>query len=498
MEKSSRLFLITLVTLITFYPDSIGGIAIELSSNWVLVNNEFDILIPNVTIPNSVHSILESQSLINEPLYRYNDVSFRWIVYADNWILKNEFSWDTQTQTSVSLTLNSIDTFASVYLNGVFLMNTSNQFIEYEYPHLNKYLNTGANVLELRFESSVKKARDMAANYPYRVPPTCVPKVQHGECQVNFLRKQQCSFSWDWGPAFAPIGINGPVRLNFFNETNNFDFDFSVNVYPLESPNNFSNWALNIDLRLNQTSTFSNFVLLEVKIDTIGYISNRNLTVSDQNAYIKTQFTIKNDNQIKLWWPSGYGQQPLYNLKVSVSLPDGSKSIVKSKRIGFRSVVLVQQPIENEMKINLLSFIIDFGLTFYFTINQQPIFLKGSNWIPADSFQEKISQSKLAWLLNSAKLANMNVLRVWGGGVYEKDEFYDLADEMGIMIWQDFMFACGAYPTNKDFLDNVAYETWYQVNRLKHHPSIIVWAGNNENEAAISTNWYNTDVDRPR
>lgn len=124
------------------------------------------------------------------------------------------------------------------------------------------------------------------------------------------------------------------------------------------------------------------------------------------------------------------------------------------------------------------------------------MFLKGSNWIPADSFKENITPAYLNWLLRSAKEANMNVLRVWGGGVYESDEFYRLANQMGIMIWQDFMFACATYPTDQEFLENVQKEIVYQIKRLRHHPSIIIWSGNNENEAAVSTNWYNTDTNK--
>lgn len=122
--------------------------------------------------------------------------------------------------------------------------------------------------------------------------------------------------------------------------------------------------------------------------------------------------------------------------------------------------------------------------------------MKGSNWIPANSFQELVSESHLTWLLKSAKEANMNVLRVWGGGIYEQEKFYDLANQYGILIWQDFMFACSLYPTNEEFLTNIKSEVVYQINRLKHHPSIIIWSGNNENEAAISTNWYDTDKDK--
>ncbi len=184
---------------------------------------------------------------------------------------------------------------------------------------------------------------------------------------------------------------------------------------------------------------------------------------------------------IELWWPAGYGKQNLYDF--SLEIESQNSKTKKQKTIGFRKVELVQEKVQPE------------GLTFYFRINNKSVFIKGSNWIPADLFQEKISSEYLEWLFKSAVDANMNVLRVWGGGVYESEQFYKLADRMGIMIWQDFMFACSTYPTNEDYLMSVKKEVEYQVNRLRNHPSIVVWAANNENEAALATNWYQTDKD---
>lgn len=184
---------------------------------------------------------------------------------------------------------------------------------------------------------------------------------------------------------------------------------------------------------------------------------------------------------VTLWWPNGYGDQTLYTWTTALTLDILPSTYTwKSSRIGFRRVELVQDSLDK-------------GRTFYFRVNDVPIFAKGSNWIPASVFPELSSRYEtIAHLLESAKEANMNMLRVWGGGVYESDTFYDLADEYGIMIWQDFMFACSMYPTNTEFLDSVRDEVVQNVERLKHHPSIVLWAGNNENEAAIYGNWYGT------
>lgn len=181
---------------------------------------------------------------------------------------------------------------------------------------------------------------------------------------------------------------------------------------------------------------------------------------------------------IDRWWPNGFGKQNLYTLKVTITTE--TKTVNKDMRIGFRTVELVEEPLEK-------------GLSFYFRVNGIPIFAKGSNFIPASIFPELTAKEHVIRnLLQSAKEAHMNMLRVWGGGMYESNLFYNLADEFGIMIWQDFMFACSMYPTNEEFLSSVKEEVIQNVRRLKNHPSIILWAGNNENEAALYSNWYGT------
>ncbi|XP_071287943.1 beta-mannosidase isoform X6 [Agelaius tricolor] len=187
---------------------------------------------------------------------------------------------------------------------------------------------------------------------------------------------------------------------------------------------------------------------------------------------------IRKSAALEAWWPNGHGKQTGYNMTTTFMMEAGCQ-IEKFSKVYFRTVELIQEPIPGSP-----------GLSFYFRINGRPIFIKGSNWIPADSFQDRVTSDTLRLLLKSAADANMNALRVWGGGVYEQDEFYDICDEMGIMIWQDFMFACALYPTNQNFLESVRAEVSHQVRRLKSHPSIILWSGNNENEAAIASNWF--------
>jgi beta-mannosidase len=196
--------------------------------------------------------------------------------------------------------------------------------------------------------------------------------------------------------------------------------------------------------------------------------------------------SIPND-QVQLWWPNGHGDQPLYELTVT-----SGTQLMDSRLIGFRTVELIQHNYTAGIQ----------GLSFYFQINGRPIFVKGSNWIPSDAFQERVTDEKLEKLLTSAKLAGMNMLRVWGGGIYERDSFYEMADRLGIMLWHDFMFACSlyvsllsdtknyfdifSYPVDEPFLMNVHKEVIYQVQRLQSHPCIALWSGNNENEGILA------------
>jgi beta-mannosidase len=183
----------------------------------------------------------------------------------------------------------------------------------------------------------------------------------------------------------------------------------------------------------------------------------------DGSVRVDLQIAINESLVINAWYPNGIGSQMLYKLKVILMTPQESFS--KTLKIGFRTIELIQDTIKPD------------GLTFYFKVNGIPFFAKGSNWIPAHVFPELLTKDYIRNLLQSTKDANMNMLRVWGGGVYETNDFYEIADELGIMIWHDFMFACALYPTNDEFLASVETEILQQVRRLQHHPSIALWAG---------------------
>uniref|UniRef100_A0A9J8DJT6 beta-mannosidase n=1 Tax=Cyprinus carpio carpio TaxID=630221 RepID=A0A9J8DJT6_CYPCA len=397
---------------------SLGVDVISLNGKWQLMNSNSSVSV-SAEVPGCVHTTLQRQGFISQdPYYRFNDLAYRWIS-LDNWTYTTSFSVPSHVRGKgkAVLVFEGVDTVSTISLNGLTIGKTDNMFRRYDFD-VTGLLKDEENVLQVWIMSAVTYASQRShAHTEYRVPPDCPPPVQKGECHVNFIRKAQSSFSWDWGPSFPTLGIWKGVRLEVFNTSRVLSYTTSP------------------------------------KYGTHTYF-------------------------VSLWWPFGHGEQFLYYLTIDVSLEGG-----ETFNVAFRTVELVQEPIPSSP-----------GLSFYFRINGKPIFLKGSNWIPVHAFQDQVTTDMITILLRSAQKANMNALRVWGGGVYEQDIFYSLCDMYGIMIWQDFMFACALYPTEKDFIQTVREEVTQQVRRLKSHPSVVIWSGNNENEAAIATDWFNIPV----
>ncbi|KAM4834229.1 beta-mannosidase [Thomomys bottae] len=449
-----------------------AGSSVSLNGDW-RVRSENGSLQLRGSVPGCVHSALIRQRLIQDPYYRFNDLNYRWIS-LENWIYSKEFKipFNTSQWQKVNLVFEGIDTVAEILFNNVTLGKTDNMFRRYSFDISN--IVTDMNSIELRFQSAVEYAKQQSRSHTgYRVPPECPPSVQKGECHVNFVRKEQCSFSWDWGPSFPTQGIWKDVRIEAYNICHLSYFTFSP-IYD----NTAKEWSLEIESSFDVVSSNPVGGQVIVVIPELQIQETYNITLQYGERTVKLGVKINKNIAVETWWPHGHGNQTGYNMTILYKL-DGGLDIEKSAKVYFRTVELIEEPIAGSP-----------GLSFYFKINGLPIFLKGSNWIPADSFQDRVTSDLLRLLLQSVVDANMNTLRVWGGGVYEQDRFYELCDELGIMVWQDFMFACALYPTEKDFLTSVRAEVTHQVKRLKSHPSIILWSGNNENEAALMMNWY--------
>ncbi|KAH3757628.1 Mannosidase, beta A, lysosomal [Pelomyxa schiedti] len=417
------------------------------------------------TVPGTVHTDLLNAGVIDDPYYRFNDVDYRWIGLSD-WVFERTFTPPAALlkYKKIILVCYGLDTAATVVLNGVTLGTANNMFRRWTFD-VTSYLSSSSNTLSLAFQSAATYADTQASNYPYEVPANTNPS---GEDNRNFIRKEQCSFSWDWGPCFIPSGIWQPIHLVGFSDA----FISDTTAYPTPT-SGLTQWTVNINVFLQSRSSTSGTV--NVDIPALSTSTSKSVSLVTGENKVSLTMTVSNP---QLWWPNGVGEdtRTLYNLQTSFTSSDGETSSY-SQNIGFRKLELVQEPYSDTI-----------GNSFYFRVNDFTFFAKGSNWIPADSFEPRITTDMLDTLLTSASEAHMNMLRNWGGGIYQQDSFYDLADQLGILIWEDIMFACAMYPRDKTFLLNVANEVQYQTRRTMSHPSLLLWSGNNENEAALR--WY--------
>lgn len=397
----------------------------------------------NAEVPGTVHTDLLKNKLIEEPFYSNNEIKLDWIAESD-WIYKTVFDMPFErNNSSVKIIFEGLDTIAKIYLNNILIGTSKNMFLKYEYD-ITELLKEEQNELEVHFESPV--------NYSIE------EEKKHGKLPVALnshrvhIRKAQYSFGWDWGPSFPTIGIWRNVYLEKVKKASieNFFFD-TVSV---------NNESAEVEIRFDVEGKLVEKMNAEISFNSLP---RKNIEINSGKNKIRLE--IKNP---LLWMPNGYGEQNLY--EVEIKLKDELNNEIDSikKKAGIRKTEL--QLDENGKN------------TFMFIVNGKKIFAKGVNWIPGDAFLTRVNDDKYCTLINYAKEANMNFIRVWGGGIYENDIFYELCDQTGLLVWHDFMFACGAYPEHEEFIENVKEEISYNVKRLQHHPSIAIWCGNNENE----------------
>ena len=401
----------------------------------------------NAIVPGTIHTDLFNNKLIDDPFYSNNELKLGWISESD-WVYKTTFDLPStpNNQLPIMLVFDGIDTVATVYLNDIKVGFTMNMFLKYEFD-VAKYLKPQKNELKIIFQSPITFSQS--------------EELKYGKLQVAlnsnrvYIRKAQYSFGWDWGPSFPTMGIWRNVYLLKEDKSRIDDFRFNT----IEITNNTALIEIKFDLKKYIDEK------LQARITLKGSEFNCEKVIDDLRDENTVKIEVKNP---KLWWPNGYGEQQLY--EIEIELFDNSHNLIDllKKKIGIRKIELQLE--ENGKQ------------TFGFIVNGKKIFAKGVNWIPGDAFLPRVTNDKYTTLLKYAKNGNMNIVRVWGGGVYENDLFYELCDELGLLIWHDFMFACGSYPEHKEFLNNLEEEIQYNVNRLQYHPSIAIWCGNNENE----------------
>uniref|UniRef100_A0A4X2K2Z2 beta-mannosidase n=1 Tax=Vombatus ursinus TaxID=29139 RepID=A0A4X2K2Z2_VOMUR len=427
-------------------PSSVG---FSLAGSWLLRNRDGSVAL-EARVPGCVHSALLQHGLIQDPYYRFNDLNYSWIS-LDNWIYSKEFRipFDFSKVRKVNLIFEGVDTVAEVLLNNVTVGKTDNMFNRYTFD-ITKEIRE-LNTIKLLFQSAVSYAAQQSkAHAEYRIPPECPDPVQKGECHVNFIRKEQCSFSWDWGPSFPTQGIWKDVRIVSYDICHLDDFTFTPTYV-----SSAREWNLKIEAYFDVVSSKPLGGQVTVSIPGLQTHQIYDIELCPGQSMIPLLLNVNKNTTVETWWPNGHGNQTGYNMTVTFEV-EGGYHIEKLTKVYFRTVELIEAPIAGSS-----------GLSFYFKINGLPIFIKGSNWIPADSFQDRVTSDLLRLLLQSAVDANMNTLRVWGGGIYEQDAFYDICDELGLMIWQDFMFACALYPTDQAFVNSVRAEVVHQEDQTR-------------------------------
>ncbi|KAL3196771.1 hypothetical protein MRX96_015385 [Rhipicephalus microplus] len=471
--------------LLIFANNALGLERFSLNGRWRASNSNGSITVPS-TVPGGIYTDLNMAGIIGEPYYGDGDVEYEWVGW-ESWKFHRTFVAPTYItdHRHVKLVAHGIDTACTVTLNGIDALNTSNMFVRYEVEVTSMLRRNNSIVVscESPLRYALRKHELRVSSNTTPVYPLCAPPEQRGQCHINLIRKMPCSFGWDWGPSFPSTGIWKPIELVAYNQV--FIRDVTVTTTQKRTKYQAHKWDIEVGVFFTLSRRAPKHGTISVSLgasflfsSVVRFANVANSNKSHEDYSGKGDGARQHPRQIEHWWPSGYGNQKLYHLNVSMSV-DGEQCD-KVIRFGFRTVELVEDDISNDT----------LGTEFYFKINGVPIFAKGSNWIPADIFPERVTEAYVRDLLQSAKDANMNMIRVWGGGTYETDHFYDLADELGILIWQDLMFSVSEYPSDNNFLRSVAAEVRQQVRRLQRHPCLIVWVGNNENENNLFFNFW--------
>ena len=393
------------------------------------------------TVPGSVHTDLLAAGLIPDPYLDDNERLLAWIGQA-SWRYRLGFEWSDQGFERVDLAFDGIDTIADITLNGQVVASTRNMHRRYRFP-VRELLREGSNELIVDFASPIRTADAESLAIGYR------PHVNHHP--YNAIRKMACSFGWDWGIDTASSGVWRPVTLHSWSGAR------IASVRPLARLDGDTG-RLEAHVEIERASAGA--VELAVRC------GDQETTISVEAGRSSAVATVEM-GEVQRWWPQGHGKQVLY--PVSVRLGNDSTALDGwDGRVGFREIRVDATPDEH-------------GTPFTLVVNGRPIFVKGANWIPDDAFPHRVDRARYAARLNQALGARLNLLRVWGGGIYEDDAFYELCDELGILVWQDFLFACAAYTEEGWMRDEVEAEARDNVTRLASHASLALWNGNNEN-----------------
>jgi len=441
--------LIIFISIFILFSAVLGGqTVVNLNQGWTV---EYDGKQLPAKVPGNIFLDLYGNGIIDNPLYADNEQHVQW-VSRRKWVYTKKFLASGKKNTF--LVFDGLDTHAKVYLNDSLVLQADNMFRTWSVEVSNILKDT--NILQIEFFPPLLYDSLQAANYPFRLPDNRA-----------FSRKAPYQYGWDWGAKLVTVGIWKNVYLKIEDKIE--IRDLYVEQRSIEPK------RARLVVHAVVFNPRKQKLKLKLKNVLTGKVYDRKMLILDTGeTQIDFAFSIKNP---RLWWPRGMGRQNLYCFELNVD--NGEYLTGKKITTGLREVRLVRE------KDSI-------GESFYFEVNGRRVFVKGANYIPQSQFPSQVSDSMYFALVHDAAAANMNMLRVWGGGIYQRDTFYSLCDKYGIMLWQDFMFACNFYPADSAFLYNVRKEAEEQVRRLRNHPSIVLWCGNNEVKEA----WYNWGYQR--
>jgi beta-mannosidase len=407
------------------------------------------------TVPGDVHLDLLANKKIPDPFFRDNEAKLQWIELV-SWEYRLSFVVTPAilARSHVDLVFDGLDAAAEVYLNGVQVLSADNSFRVWRVA-AKSHLHVGKNLLRVVFPSPINAAAEVAASDFFRVHSKTAEKT--------YIRKPAYEYGWDWGPRFVTSGIWKPVRIEAWDKVRIADFAIRQRDVCRE--------VAHLDAEVEIEAASAGPAKVSVQFNDRGKPVTETATVSVHAGRNTIDLPIE-IRQPKLWFPAGYGEQPLYEFtaRAGTGVQPAEQRKVKA---GLRSIVLHRE-------------LDKWGRSFELVVNGIPVFAKGADVIPFDSFPNRVTTADYRRILQSARDANMNMIRHWGGGYYETDEFYAICDELGIMVWQDFMFGNDWQPGTYAFKLNIEAEAEDVVRRLRNHPSIVVWCGNNETESAFS------------
>lgn len=426
-----------------------------LNGTWQLSAGHRSLESVDMQIPGTVLSGLLATGKIKDPFYRTNEDATRALFWKD-YVFTRTFDVDEEllAQQHIVLVCEGLDTLAEISINGTFLAKTDNMHRTWKFQ-AKKLLHPGKNEIQIVFRSVLRFIED----YPYEAHKK-INYIPCGSMKGNqLLRKAHSMFGWDWGPQTIDAGIFRDIYLQGYSHAKIED----IRIHQQHA----KNVSVQTSITLSE-SVPGQKLCVELSEDGANKPLQTKLCKTNADGVAAVDFVIENP---KLWWPNDYGDQPLYIVRITLLDEDGTSLESITRRIGLRTLTISQEKDE-------------WGNEFAFCVNGVKIFTRGGNYIPDDCLYTRITEKKLDYILESCRRAHFNCVRVWGGGYYPSDAFYDLCDEKGLIVWQDLMYACNAYDVTDAFAENCRQETYDNVRRLRHHASLGLWCGNNEIESA--------------